>query len=127
VSEKLGCSKGDAEEYVNYLNAFESIEEMVEKDESIFHDDGVTEEQILSNLNKNEQKNAIRKVLQTLKPREEKVILLRFGFIDGKERTLEEVGNEFGVTRERIRQIEKKAFGKLRHASRSKILKRFRD
>ena len=64
-------------------------------------------------------------VLSTLTPREEKVLKLRFGLEDGRTRTLEEVGKEFNVTRERIRQIEAKALRKLRHPSRSKKLKDF--
>ena len=66
-------------------------------------------------------------VLSTLTPREEKVLKLRFGIEDGRSRTLEEVGKEFNVTRERIRQIEAKALRKLRHPSRSKKLKDFLD
>ncbi|MBQ4099999.1 MAG: RNA polymerase sigma factor RpoD, partial [Oscillospiraceae bacterium] len=66
-------------------------------------------------------------VLKTLTPREEKVLMLRFGLEDGRSRTLEEVGKEFQVTRERIRQIEAKALRKLRHPSRSKKLKDFLD
>ncbi len=66
-------------------------------------------------------------VLDTLTPREEKVLRLRFGLEDGRSRTLEEVGKEFNVTRERIRQIEAKALRKLRHPSRSKKLKDFLD
>lgn len=66
-------------------------------------------------------------VLDTLTPREEKVLRLRFGLDDGRARTLEEVGKEFNVTRERIRQIEAKALRKLRHPSRSKKLKDFLD
>ena len=66
-------------------------------------------------------------VLDTLTPREEKVLRLRFGLDDGHQRTLEEVGKEFCVTRERIRQIEAKALRKLRHPSRSKKLKDFLD
>ena len=66
-------------------------------------------------------------VLDTLTPREEKVLRLRYGIDDGKPRTLEEVGREFNVTRERIRQIEAKALRKLRHPSRSKKLKDFLD
>ena len=64
-------------------------------------------------------------VLKTLTPREEKVLCLRYGLTDGKMHTLEEVGEEFNVTRERIRQIEAKALRKLRHPSRSKVLKDF--
>jgi len=66
-------------------------------------------------------------VLDTLTPREEKVLRLRFGLDDGRARTLEEVGKEFHVTRERIRQIEAKALRKLRHPSRSKKLKDYLD
>jgi len=66
-------------------------------------------------------------VLDTLTPREEKVLKLRFGLDDGRARTLEEVGREFNVTRERIRQIEAKALRKLRHPSRSKKLKDYLD
>ena len=72
-------------------------------------------------------KDEIADVLLTLTEREEKVIKLRFGLEDGKSRTLEEVGQMFGVTRERIRQIEAKALRKLRHPSRSKKLKDYMD
>ncbi|MGN8891239.1 RNA polymerase sigma factor RpoD [Dysosmobacter sp. HCP28S3_G4] len=70
-------------------------------------------------------KEQLMDVLSTLTPREEKVLKLRFGIEDGRARTLEEVGKEFNVTRERIRQIEAKALRKLRHPSRSKKLKDF--
>ena len=70
-------------------------------------------------------KEQLMEVLDTHTPREEKVLRLRFGLDDGKARTLEEVGREFNVTRERIRQIEAKALRKLRHPSRSKKLKDF--
>ena len=70
-------------------------------------------------------KEQLVSVLSTLTPREEKVLKLRFGIEDGRTRTLEEVGKEFNVTRERIRQIEAKALRKLRHPSRSKKLKDF--
>lgn len=72
-------------------------------------------------------KEQLGDVLKTLTPREEKVLSLRFGLEDGHPRTLEEVGKEFNVTRERIRQIEAKALRKLRHPSRSKKLKDFLD
>ncbi|HAN44286.1 MAG TPA: RNA polymerase sigma factor RpoD [Ruminococcaceae bacterium] len=72
-------------------------------------------------------KEQLGEVLETLTPREEKVLRLRFGLEDGRSRTLEEVGKEFNVTRERIRQIEAKALRKLRHPSRSKRLRDFLD
>ena len=72
-------------------------------------------------------KETLGSVLDSLTPREEKVLRLRFGLEDGRSRTLEEVGKEFNVTRERIRQIEAKALRKLRHPSRSKKLKDFLD
>ena len=72
-------------------------------------------------------KEQLEEVMNTLTPREAKVLKLRFGLEDGKSRTLEEVGKEFSVTRERIRQIEAKALRKLKHPSRSKRLKDFLD
>ena len=72
-------------------------------------------------------KEQLGDVLDTLTPREKKVLILRFGLTDGRSSTLEEVGKEFNVTRERIRQIEAKALRKLRHPSRSKKLKDFLD
>ncbi|MBQ3918624.1 MAG: RNA polymerase sigma factor RpoD [Oscillospiraceae bacterium] len=72
-------------------------------------------------------KEKLGEVLSTLTDREEKVLRLRFGLLDGRSRTLEEVGQEFDVTRERIRQIEAKALRKLRHPSRSKKVKDFLD
>ncbi|MCD8286108.1 MAG: RNA polymerase sigma factor RpoD [Clostridia bacterium] len=72
-------------------------------------------------------KETLLRVLNTLTPREEKVLRLRYGVDDGRPRTLEEVGREFNVTRERIRQIEAKALRKLRHPSRSKQLRDYLD
>ena len=72
-------------------------------------------------------KEQIEDVLGSLNEREQKVLKLRFGLEDGRARTLEEVGKEFDVTRERIRQIEAKALRKLRHPSRSKKLRDYLD
>ena len=71
------------------------------------------------------RKQEIRNVLSTLTDREKEVIVLRFGLEDGYPHTLEEVGQRFGVTRERIRQIEAKAIRKLKHPSRTKLLRDF--
>jgi len=72
-------------------------------------------------------KDEISGVLETLDERERKILELRFGISDGSSRTLEEVGEEFSVTRERVRQIESKALRKLRHPTRSRRLKTFLD
>ena len=73
----------------------------------------------------NSLKEEIKNVLMTLQEREQEVLELRFGLVDGTSHTLEEVGKKFNVTRERIRQIEAKALRKLRHPSRAKKLKDF--
>ena len=70
-------------------------------------------------------KQTLDEILNTLSDREKRVIILRYGLIDGRQRTLEEVGQEFQVTRERIRQIETKALRKLRHPTRSRRLRGF--
>jgi len=82
----------------------------------------VSPSEAVINLNLREQ---TAEVLKTLSPREEKIIKMRFGLQDGSEHTLEEVGQHFAVTRERIRQIEAKALRKLRHPSRSHRLRAF--
>ena len=82
----------------------------------------VSPSEAVINLDLKEQTES---VLKTLTPREEKVIKMRFGVGDGSEHTLEEVGQNFAVTRERIRQIEAKALRKLRHPSRSEQLRSF--
>ena len=81
-------------------------------------------DQAAINVNLKEQ---TAEVLRTLTPREEKIMRMRFGLEDGSERTLEEVGRAFAVTRERIRQIEAKALRKLRHPSRSGKLRLLLD
>ena len=84
----------------------------------------VSPSEAVINLNLREQ---TAEVLKTLSPREEKIVKMRFGLQDGSEHTLEEVGQHFAVTRERIRQIEAKALRKLRHPSRSHRLRAFLD
>jgi RNA polymerase primary sigma factor len=105
-----------------------SLETPIGEEEDSHLGDFIEDRQVVSpaeaviNLNLKEQTEA---VLKTLTPREEKVIKMRFGVGDGSEHTLEEVGQNFAVTRERIRQIEAKALRKLRHPSRSRKLKAF--
>ena len=105
-----------------------SLETPIGEEEDSHLGDFIEDKQVVSpvesiiSLSLREQTN---KVLNTLTPREEKVLRLRFGLSDGCEHTLEEVGQDFAVTRERIRQIEAKALRKLRHPSRSKKLRSF--
>jgi RNA polymerase primary sigma factor len=107
-----------------------SLETPVGEEEESHLGDFIIDKRVVSpseaviNLNLREQ---TAEVLKTLSPREEKIIKMRFGLQDGSEHTLEEVGQQFAVTRERIRQIEAKALRKLRHPSRSHRLKAFLD
>jgi RNA polymerase primary sigma factor len=105
-----------------------SLETPIGEEEDSHLGDFIEDRQVVSpidaviNVNLKEQTGS---VLKTLTPREEKVLKMRFGVGDGSEHTLEEVGQSFAVTRERIRQIESKALRKLRHPSRSRLLRAF--
>jgi len=128
IAEKLGMSPEKVRDIMKTAQDPVSLETPIgEEDDShlgdfIPDDSTPTPAEAVSYQLLREQLN---KVLHTLTPREEMVIKLRFGLDDGRTRTLEEVGKEFNITRERIRQIEAKALRKLRHQSRSKILKGF--
>lgn len=105
-----------------------SLETPIGEEEDSHLGDFIEDEQVLAPADAASHvllKEQLEEVLQTLTQREEKVLKLRFGLEDGRNRTLEEVGKEFNVTRERIRQIEAKALRKLRHPSRCKKLKDF--
>ena len=107
-----------------------SLETPIGEEEDSHLGDFIEDEQALAPTDvvaSNLLKEQLLEILDTLTPREEKVLKLRFGLEDGRARTLEEVGKEFNVTRERIRQIEAKALSKLRHPTRSKRLKEFID
>ena len=128
IAERLGMSADKIREIMKAAQDPVSLETPIgEEDDShlgdfIPDDSSPTPAEAVSYQLLREQLN---KVLHTLTPREEMVIKLRFGLEDGRTRTLEEVGKEFNITRERIRQIEAKALRKLRHQSRSKILRGF--
>jgi RNA polymerase primary sigma factor len=107
-----------------------SLETPVGESEDAFIKDFIENENEFSpadTVASNDLKERVREILKTLTPREEKVIKMRFGIDVASEHTLEEVGKDFSVTRERIRQIEVKALRKLRHPSRSKKLQSFFD
>ncbi len=126
VAKEMGIEIEKAQEILKISQDTASIETPVGKEEDTRLKEFIPDEVGLSPFESASQellKGHIGEVLDTLNPRERKVLELRFGLKDGRSRTLEEVGRDFGVTRERIRQIEAKALRKLRHPSRSKKLK----
>lgn len=126
VAKVMGIDIEKAQEIVKISQDTTSLETPVGKEEDTRLKEFIEDETTLSPFEAASRellKGHIDEVLQTLNPRERKVLELRFGLKDGRTRTLEEVGKEFGVTRERIRQIEAKALRKLRHPSRSKRLR----
>ena len=130
LSKKMGISVDKIREIYKISQEPVSLETPIGEEDDSHLGDFVPDERNMSpeEYATNEMlKDEIADVLLTLTEREEKVIKLRFGLEDGKSRTLEEVGQMFGVTRERIRQIEAKALRKLRHPSRSKKLKDYMD
>ena len=107
-----------------------SLDKTVSEDDDTTTIDFVKDTSILDPFNYSENKinkEAINRLLSSLTPREEKVIRMRYGFDDNQPKTLEEVGLEFGVTRERIRQIESKAIRRLRHPARIKQLRELKE
>ena len=126
LAKKIGLSVEKIREVYKIAQEPVSLETPIGEEDDSHLGDFIKDERNLSpeEYATNEMlKDEIAEVLETLTEREEKVIRLRFGLEDGKSRTLEEVGQLFGVTRERIRQIEAKALRKLRHPSRSRKLK----
>ena len=130
IAEKMGTSADKVREIMKIAQDPVSLETPIGEEEDthlgdfIQDDDSPARAEAASYALLREQLN---EVLHTLTPREEHVLKLRFGLDDGRTRTLEEVGKEFNITRERIRQIEAKALRKLRHPSRSKRLKDYLD
>ena len=126
LAKKMGTSVEKVREIYKISQDPVSLETPIGEEDDSHLGDFIKDERNLSpeEFATNEMlKDEISEVLETLTEREEKVIRLRFGLEDGKPRTLEEVGQMFGVTRERIRQIEAKALRKLRHPSRSRKLR----
>ncbi len=126
VAKVMGIENEKAYEIVRISQDTASLETPIGKEEDTRLKEFIPDETTLSPFESASielLREHIDEVLDTLNPRERKVLELRFGLKDGRTRTLEEVGKEFGVTRERIRQIEAKALRKLRHPSRSKRLR----
>ncbi|MFH1896377.1 MAG: RNA polymerase sigma factor RpoD [bacterium] len=126
VGEKMNIEPEKAQMIVKIMQHPTSLEAPVGKEKDSFLKDFIPDEEKMSPIDSASYdllKGQIMKVLDTLNDRERKVLELRFGLVDNKPRTLEQVGKEFGVTRERIRQIEAKALRKLRHPSRSQKLR----
>ncbi len=128
IAQEMGITEEKVREIIKIAQEPVSLETPIGEEEDshlgdfIPDDDAPVPAEVVASTLLKEQ---LMGVLDTLTAREEKVLRLRFGLDDGKARTLEEVGREFNVTRERIRQIEAKALRKLRHPSRSKKLKDF--
>lgn len=126
IAKEMGISESKVREIIKIAQEPVSLETPIGEEEDSHLGDFIEDEnapapaEVASNAMMREQ---LQEVLHTLTPREEKVIRLRFGLEDGQAHTLEEVGKEFNVTRERIRQIEAKALRKIRHPNRSKKLR----
>jgi RNA polymerase primary sigma factor len=126
IAEVMGITQDKVREIVKVSQDPVSLETPIGEEEDSHLGDFVEDKEAIAPsdaANLTMLRTEVEDILDTLTPRERRVLQLRFGLIDGHQRTLEEVGKRFGVTRERIRQIEAKALRKLRHPSRSKRLK----
>ena len=130
IADAMGMTEDKVREILKIAQEPVSLETPIGEEEDSHLGDFIEDEDVLAPVDAVSfylLKEQLEDVLGTLTSREERVLRLRFGLDDGRPRTLEEVGQEFGVTRERIRQIEAKALRKLRHPSRSKKLKAYRE
>ncbi|MBQ7152605.1 MAG: RNA polymerase sigma factor RpoD [Clostridia bacterium] len=130
IGNKMGISAEKVREIMKIAQDPVSLETPIGEEEDSHLGDFIPDEDTPAPADAASQailREVIERELRTLTPREEIVIKLRFGLVDGRSRTLEEVGKEFDITRERIRQIEGKALRKLKHPSRAKHLKGFLD
>ena len=126
IAEEMGITPDKVREIIKVSQDPVSLETPIGEEEDSHLGDFVEDKEAISPSDAASLTmlhNEVEDILDTLTPRERRVLQLRFGLIDGHQRTLEEVGKRFGVTRERIRQIEAKALRKLRHPSRSKKLR----
>lgn len=130
IAKEMGISEDRVREIQKIAQDPVSLETPIGEEEDSHLGDFIEDDRAITpsdSVSTTMLKETLLSVLNSLTPREEKVLRLRYGVDDGRPRTLEEVGKEFNVTRERIRQIEAKALRKLRHPSRSKHLKDFLD
>ena len=130
IAKEMGISEGKVREIIKIAQEPVSLETPIGEEEDSHLGDFIEDDSAPAPADAASfalMKEQLLEVLDTLTPREEKVLRLRFGLDDGHQRTLEEVGKVFNVTRERIRQIEAKALRKLRHPSRSKKLRDYID
>lgn len=128
VAERMGFSVEKVQSILKIAQEPISLESPVGEEDDSSLGDFISDKNALNPYEYSEKemlRRELDEVLSTLTDREEKVLRMRFGLLDGRQRTLEEVGKEFGVTRERIRQIEAKALRKLKHPTRSKKLRDF--
>jgi RNA polymerase primary sigma factor len=130
IAEEMGITPERVREIITFAQSPVSLETPIGEEEDSHLGDFVEDREAVSPSDAASLTmlhSEVEDVLDTLTPRERRVLQLRFGLIDGHERTLEEVGKRFGLTRERIRQIEAKALRKLRHPSRSKKLRDYME
>lgn len=128
IAKEMGISEGKVREIIKIAQEPVSLESPIGEEEDSHLGDFIEDENATAPAEAASMmlmREELQEVLHTLTPREERVIRLRFGLDDGQQRTLEEVGREFNVTRERIRQIEAKALRKIRHPMRAKKLRDF--
>ena len=124
ICEKVQCNREQAADVLTASLPNLSWEDIIEG-KIDYSEPSYLDESIIENIEGRDRSSVVREILDKLTPRERMVLIDRYGLDDGEEKTLEQVGQKLGVTRERVRQIEAKAFRKLRHPSRSKKLKEF--